>query len=128
MKGEALSTNASQTAGFEAMVGGGVAAPVAAAGVVDDVTSAPSYMPPRSDEPKRRTLLMQAFVDTFTQRGARLGAIWIAIVVFLAVFAPFLASSFPIAMQTSDGRWSFPLFRNLYPIDVVLVVVFAAAL
>jgi len=114
---------------FEAMVAGGAAAPVAAAGEPQErFVSEPSYMPPQPDEPVRRTLLMQAFVDTFTRRGARLGAAWIAIVVFFAVFAPFLASSFPVAMQMRDGRWLFPLFRNLYPIDVVLVAVFFSVL
>lgn len=87
----------------------------------------PSYVAPESTEPARRTLLMQAVVDTFTQRGARLGAVWIAIVVFLAVFAPFLASSFPVVMK-EGGSWRFPLLANLHPIDLLLVVLFVASL
>jgi peptide/nickel transport system permease protein len=126
MKGEAAPIHASQAAGYEAIVAGGVAAP-ATAPDADDI-SLPSYMPPRSDEPVRRTLLMQAFVDTFAQTGARVGAWWIAIVVFLAVFAPFLASSFPVAMQMKSGEWKYPLFSHLYAIDVVLVAVFITVL
>src|SRR5437016_5100337 len=103
MKGDA-GQSASTTAGMEAMAIGGIAAPVgAASSPIDDEISAPQYMPPRSDEPKRRTLLVQALVDTFSQSGARSGAIWIAAVVFLAVFAPFLASSFPIAMHMKNA-------------------------
>src|SRR4051812_14520637 len=75
----------------------------------------------------RRTLIRQALVDTFSQLGARLGAIWIGIVVVLAVFAPFLANSFPIAMQLKDGSWQSPLLRSLTPMDIILVVLFAAS-
>lgn len=78
------------------------------------------------NEPARRTLLLQAVVDTFTRTGARIGAVWIMIVVCLAVFAPFLASSFPIAMKLKDGRWQFPLLANLYPIDLILLAMFVA--
>ena len=85
--------------------------------------AAPSYMPPEK-EPVRRTLLAQALVDTFTRRGAQLGAVWIGIIVFFAVFAPFVASSFPFAIKLKDGSWRFPLFTHLYPIDVTLLIVF----
>ena len=54
----------------------------------------PAIQPVRPD-PARRSLLAQAIVDTFTQRGARLGAAWIAIILLFAVFAPFIANSFP---------------------------------
>lgn len=85
----------------------------------------PSYRP-AENEPRRRTLFAQALVDTFSQTGARLGAIWIGIVIVLAVFAPFIASSYPLAMKRVGAGWEFPLFRNLYPIDVLLVVIFFA--
>lgn len=87
----------------------------------------PLYRPPE-EEPRRRTLFVQALVDTFAQTGARLGAVWISIVVVLAVFAPFIASSYPLAMKRVGEGWQFPLFANLYPIDVLLVVIFLAAL
>ncbi|MDW8262825.1 MAG: ABC transporter permease [Phycisphaerales bacterium] len=83
----------------------------------------PTYRPPET-EPRRRTLFAQALVDTFSQPGARLGAVWIGVVIVLAIFAPFLASSFPLAMKRTGGGWEFPLFANLHPIDVLLVVIF----
>jgi peptide/nickel transport system permease protein len=79
-----------------------------------------------SDAP-RRTLIGQAMVDTFSQVGARLGAVWIGIVIVLAVFAPFLANSFPIAIQFKDGSWQYPLLRSLTPMDLILVVLFATS-
>ena len=87
----------------------------------------PLYRPP-AEEPRRRTLFAQAVVDTFAQVGARLGLIWICIVIVLAVFAPFIASSYPLAMKRTGGSWEFPLFANLHPIDVLLPVIFLAAL
>jgi peptide/nickel transport system permease protein len=87
----------------------------------------PSYRPPET-EPARRSLLAQAMVDTFAHTGARLGAVWIALVVLAAVFAPFIASSFPVAMKLKDGSWHYPLFANLHPIDILLVVLLVAAL
>jgi peptide/nickel transport system permease protein len=93
----------------------------------ESVLAAPTYMPPEP-EPVRRTLLAQALVDTFSQTGARMGALWIAIVIFFAVFAPFIASSFPFAMKMSDGSWRYPLFAHLYPIDVILLILFFAIL
>src|SRR5437762_14265709 len=120
MKGERT-----YSAGFDAAIAGGAGGTI---GKSADTGSAPSYVPQKPDQPVRRTLLMQAMVDTFAQPGARAGAAWIAIVVFFATFAPFLASSFPIAMQTRAGQWRFPLFSHLYAIDVVLVVVFITVL
>jgi peptide/nickel transport system permease protein len=125
MKDSAAHAQLAQSAGYDVLVAGGAAGPT---GAVDDSSPDPSYRPPASREPGRRTLLMQALVDTFSQTGARVGAVWIAIVVFLAVFAPFLASSFPFAMQMRDGRWQFPLFSHLSVTDVVLVVLAFAAL
>src|SRR4051794_31851466 len=93
----------------------------------ESVLAKPTYLPPER-EPVRRTLLVQALVDTFSQVGARLGAVWIGIVVFFAVFAPFVASSFPLAMKMRDGSWRFPLFAHLYPIDVTLLIMFFAML
>src|SRR5437870_9617251 len=123
MKGEAVPPQLVPGGSYQAAVAGGVAGPV---DPLDAESSAPSYMPPKSEEPARRTLLKQAFVDTVAQPGARAGAAWIAVVVFFAVFAPFLASSFPIFMRTRDGGWHWPMFTHLYAIDVVLVVTFLA--
>ena len=134
MKGEpsADSTSAS-AAGTTAAAAAYGSARAGGLGVVVEppsgALSAPGYMPAGGEpEPLRRTLLVQALVDTFSQTGARVGAVWIGIVALLAVFAPFLASSFPIVMKLKSGQWQFPLFSHLYPLDVILVVFFVAVL
>jgi peptide/nickel transport system permease protein len=58
---------------------------------------------------------------------ARLGLIWIGLLVIGAVFAPFLASSHPILMK-SNGQWSSPLLRHLSAGDFSLQVCFWSAL
>jgi peptide/nickel transport system permease protein len=89
-----------------------------------------SYVPPAAPvdaAPTRRSLLGQALYDTFGRTGARVGALWIAIVAVLGVFAPFIANSHPIAMRSADGTLSFPILRSLGPVDVSIVVFFAYA-
>ena len=46
-------------------------------------------------EPPPRSYAAQAIHDTFRQNGARVGAVWIVILTFCGVFAPFLATSIP---------------------------------
>src|ERR1700683_1931363 len=55
--------------------------------------------------------------------GARIGLAWIILLVLLAVFAPFLASSHPLLMK-SQGHWSSPVLQNLGPADVILQFAF----
>src|SRR5438552_7275495 len=104
------------------------AAPGGAVAVLSPADDPADQSLPRQNEPVRRTLLRQALVDTFAQPSARAGTVWIATIAFLAVFAPFLASSFPIAMKTRSAHWEFPLFAKLFPIDVILLVTFLAVL
>ena len=66
------------------------------------------------------------FEDTFKNYRARAGVIWIAVLVFFAVFAPFLANSHPILMKM-NGRWSSPLLVHLTQTDVTLLIAFVAA-
>lgn len=73
-----------------------------------------------------RSFARQVFVDTFSNWRARIGAIWILTLGFVAVFAPFLASSHPYLMKV-DGRWSSPLLEHLTPVDVLLVIVALSA-
>lgn len=84
-----------------------------------------SYAEARRPTP-RRSLLVQAIYDTFSQTGARLAAIWIGLLITLAVFAPFIASSFPITMVVGGER-RFPLIGSLSPVDILLLVTFLAA-
>ena len=67
----------------------------------------------------RRTFMAQVMADAFSRRGAKLGAVWIAVVAIGAVFAPFIASSHPYLMK-SRGKLLFPLFKHLLPVDIVL--------
>src|SRR3954466_13403292 len=67
------------------------------------------------------------FEDTFKNYRARAGVAWIAVLGFMAVFAPFLANSNPLLMKMG-GRWSSPLLSNLTQTDVTLLVTFFAAI
>ncbi|HUB24429.1 MAG TPA: ABC transporter permease [Tepidisphaeraceae bacterium] len=60
------------------------------------------------------------------QWGTRLGVAWIAILVFLAVFAPFIATSYPL-LEESGGHWSSPVLHSLSCADVTLQIGFWAA-
>ncbi len=64
---------------------------------------------------------------TFERIGAQLGLAWIVLIMVLAVFAPLLANSHPLAMK-SNGQWSSPLARALTPTDVTLLITLFAAL
>jgi peptide/nickel transport system permease protein len=74
-----------------------------------------------------RPWLAQAVVDAFGKTSARLGLAWIAIVAFAAVFAPFLANSYPLLVRM-DGRWSSPMAQHLTPADVSLLISTVAAI
>ncbi len=58
--------------------------------------------------------------------GARVGLAWIAILLICAVFAPFLASSYPLWWRTPEGA-SSPLLAHLTPVDAVLLAAFSLA-
>lgn len=58
--------------------------------------------------------------------SARVGLAWIALLLLCAVFAPFLASSYPLWWRTREGL-SFPLLSHLQPVDAVLLAAFFAA-
>ena len=77
--------------------------------------------PPSSPPPRRRTYLAKVVSDTFGSLGAWLGAIFVGLVAFLAVFAPLIASSHPWAMKV-DGVVTSPLLRHLTPVDVAIIV------
>lgn len=66
-----------------------------------------------------RTVLTEAFKHW----SARLGLIWIGVIAFFAVFAPFIASSQPYLIKQS-GVISSPLLQYLTPADVIILVIF----
>jgi len=68
-----------------------------------------------------RSFWQRVFVDTFKGMGARLGSAWVLVLVFCAVFAPFLANSQPLLLKTDD-RWSSPLLTFLTSSDVLLLI------
>jgi peptide/nickel transport system permease protein len=73
-----------------------------------------------------RGLLEQAIHDTLASWRSRTGLAWIALVGFCAVFAPFLANSYPLLLK-QHGQWSSPAITHLTPVDVTLPILTAAA-
>jgi peptide/nickel transport system permease protein len=68
-----------------------------------------------------------AWSQVVRRPGAIFGLTWIAIVAFFAVMAPIIASGHPIIMRPiledgSLGAASYPLFRNLSAVDVLLLI------
>lgn len=68
-----------------------------------------------------RSFIAQVMGQAFVRWSARIGAIWIILVAFCASFAPFLANSEPFILK-SQGHITFPLFRSLQPVDIILPV------
>jgi peptide/nickel transport system permease protein len=65
--------------------------------------------------------------DVSRRRTARIGLLWIVILLICAVFTPFLCNSHPLLLK-EGGRWSSPLLAHLSPADVILQILFWAAL
>lgn len=63
---------------------------------------------------------------TWQGLGARLGFAWIALLVVMGVFAPFLANSMPLLMS-QDGKLSAPVLHYLTGEDVVVLILFGVA-
>jgi len=82
---------------------------------------------PTQPQPASRSMAQRVIRRTFSGWGARLGIAWIGIVSFCAIFAPFIASSFPYLAKI-DGHWSSPLLEHLTPADVILVIAALIAL
>ena len=64
---------------------------------------------------------------TWHSWGARLGFAWIAVLVLMGVFAPFLANSMPLLMS-KDGQISAPVLHYLTAEDVIVLVMFGSVL
>ena len=69
---------------------------------------------------KRRSWLASVVHHAIGRWGTRLGIGWIGLVAFCAVFAPFLANSFPLLVKV-DGHWSSPAITHLTAVDITLV-------
>lgn len=82
--------------------------------------SIPADDAPARREAASRNIWRQVLHDTLSRRGARIGIVWIGLLIFAAIFAPLIANSEPILVKI-DGRWSSPLLRHLSPNDVILL-------
>lgn len=69
----------------------------------------------------------QVLRRTLAQWTARLGLLWIGLLVVMAVFAPFLANSHPLLLG-EQGHFQSPLIEHLTPTDVILLVAFFGTL
>jgi peptide/nickel transport system permease protein len=65
--------------------------------------------------------------QTFIRWGARLGLLWVGILALVGVFAPFLASSFPLLLSR-EGEISSPVLNYLQPVDILFLVAFITLL
>jgi peptide/nickel transport system permease protein len=65
--------------------------------------------------------------QTFLRWGARLGLVWVGLLALIGVFAPFLASSFPLLLS-QGGVWTSPVLTYLQAEDVLFLVAFFALL
>ena len=77
--------------------------------------------------PKRQSYWRRILGQTFLRGGARLGLLWVGILAVLGVFAPFLASSFPLLLS-QGGELSSPVLEHLQPVDVLFLVAFVTLL
>ena len=75
---------------------------------------------------RRRGYAARVLRSTFVRLGARVGALWIGVLIVAAAFAPLLASSHPLLMR-ADGRLQSPALAHLGAADVVLMCMALAA-
>ncbi|MGD8933068.1 MAG: ABC transporter permease, partial [Chromatiales bacterium] len=76
---------------------------------------------------KRQSYWRRILGHTFVRWGARLGLLWVAILALVGVFAPFLASSFPLLLSR-NGELASPVLEHLQPVDLVFLVAFFSLL
>lgn len=60
---------------------------------------------------------------TFRAWGAKVGAVWIGLLAVVAVFAPLLASSFPLLVE-KNGQWQSPMLEHMVPADFAWLAAF----
>ncbi len=89
----------------------------------------PPSKPPRTSEHRNTSRSFSAIVlrEVLSRWGARLGLAWIAVLVMVAVFAPFIASSHPLLVSENNSTTS-PVLRHLTATDVALLAVFFCTL
>ncbi|MCG7992481.1 MAG: ABC transporter permease [Candidatus Thiodiazotropha lotti] len=75
----------------------------------------------------RQTYWRRILGQTFVRWGARLGLGWVALLAMIGIFAPFLASSFPLLLS-QNGVWSSPVLTYLQAEDVLFLIAFFSLL
>lgn len=80
-----------------------------------------------SETPKKalkpRSYVRRVVDDTVAQMGSRVGLAWIALLTFLAVFAPILANSHPLLLS-EGGRFESPALAYMTVADVTIMALF----
>ncbi len=75
---------------------------------------------------RARAWSRQVLLALVRRTGARLGLAWIAVLVLVATFAPFIANSHPLYLVV-DGVAGSPALAHLEPVDLVWLAGFALA-
>jgi len=76
---------------------------------------------------KRQSYWRRILGHTFMRWGARLGMLWVVVLALVGVFAPFLASSFPLLLSR-NGELASPVLEHLQPVDAVFLAGFFSLL
>lgn len=91
----------------------------------------PEVLPTSRDEPPvppaGQTLARQVAHSVLGRTTARVGIVWIGVLLLCAVFAPFLCNTYPLLMK-AGGHWSSPLLHHLTAADVILQAAFWTAI
>ena len=74
---------------------------------------------------RRRSFAARVLRSTFVRLGARVGALWIGVLMVAAAFAPLIANTHPLLMR-AGGRLQSPVLTHLTTADVVLMCMFVA--
>ena len=75
---------------------------------------------------RRRSHAARVLKSTFMRLGARVGVLWIGVLIVAGAFAPLLANTHPLLMR-AGGRLQSPALAYLTTADVVLMCTFVAA-
>jgi peptide/nickel transport system permease protein len=86
----------------------------------------PDLVPTGEATLRPRSFVRAALRETFSKTGARIGLAWILVVVTAAVFAPFIANTYPLWMVDASGRGSSPLLQSLDYADISLAIIYLA--
>ena len=71
----------------------------------------------------RRSYARAVVRDLLGRGGAVFGLAWLALMLAVAIFAPFIANSYPLLAQRADGGWEMPFINHLTWADFGLLTV-----